>query len=118
MEQKIARDWLTFFQVDLGCSFLKRISYRLEVNSTPKATKSPVGCFILAPKKQLQLVELRHGSFGTTTTQDTFEEKLNAIMQEKQQLSDVTVRAGTWKKLFLLEMMNNPHLLEKITLVN
>lgn len=25
---------------------------------------------------------------------DTFEEKLNAIMQEKQQLSDVTVRAG------------------------
>jgi len=43
----------------------------------------------------------RHGSFGATATQDTFEEKLNAIMQEKQQLSDVTVRAGTWKKLFV-----------------
>ena len=33
----------------------------------------------------------------SSDTQDTFEEKLNAIMQEKQQLSDVTVRAGTWK---------------------
>ena len=36
-------------------------------------------------------------------SQDTFEEKLNQIMQEKQRLSDITVEAGA---MFFLERAN------------
>ena len=53
------------------------------------------------PAKEAQATDRAHRIGQTKTvivhkliTKDTFEEKLNTIMQEKQRLSDITVRAG------------------------